>query len=362
LDRQAKLAAAIAVRGMILNATLTQMVCVASRLGIADLLKDGAKTSEELAKLTDAEAGSLYRLLRGLASVGVFAETEGRNFELTAMADCLRSDSEFSMKAYAVWGGSECWWRPWGNAYEAVKTGKSVFKSTLGVEIFEYFGQYPEMADIFNTFMNERIVPIAQAVCGAYDFSKAKKVVDVGGGGGLMLATILKENPHLSGVVQDLPSVIASEGHIIEKMGVSERCKLVGKSFFNDVPAGGDIYILSAIIHDWDDESCIKILRNCHKKIHDNGKLLLIESVIEKGNKPQFGKLTDLNMMVLAGGKERTAEEFRELLSAGGFEMELVIGTATDMSIIESVKKGKFPRVKTRGICRNRLRLSAFGG
>jgi hypothetical protein len=341
LDRQKKLAAAIAVRDMILNATLTQMVGVVARLGIADLLKDGAKTSEELAGLTDADAGALYRLLRGLASVGVFAETEGRKFELTAMADCLRSDSEFSMKAYAVWGGSECWWRSWGNSYEAVKTGRPVFKSTLGMEIFEYFGQHPEMADVFNTFMNERIVPIAKAVCGAYDFSRAKKVVDIGGGGGLMLATILRENRHLNGVVQDLPSVIASEGHIIEKMRVAERCKLVGLSFFDDVSAGGDIYILSAIIHDWDDESCIKILKNCHKQMRDGGKLLLIESVIAKGNNSQFGKLTDLNMMVLAGGKERTAEEFRELLSASGFEMERVIPTATDMSIIESVKKDK---------------------
>ncbi len=339
MDRQKKLAAATAVRDMILNATLTQMVSVAARLGIADLLKDGAKTSDKLARLTDADAEAMYRLLRGLASVGVFAEVEGRKFELTAMADCLRSDSEFSMKAYAVWGGSECWWRPWGNSYEAVKTGKNVFKSTLGVGIFEYFGQHPEMADVFNTFMNERIVPIAKAVCGAYDFSKAKKVVDVGGGGGLMLATILKENPHLEGVVQDLPNVIASEGHILEKTGVSKRCKLIGKSFFDDVPAGGDIYILSAIIHDWDDESCIKILKNCCTKMRNNGKLLLIESVIEKGNGRQFGKLTDLNMMVLAGGKERTAQEFRELLSAGGFEMKRVIPTATDMSIIESVKK-----------------------
>ena len=153
-----------------------------------------------------------------------------------------------------------------------------------------------------------------------------------------MLATILKENPHLEGVVQDLPSVIASEGYIVEKMGVTKRCKLVGKSFFDDVPAGGDIYILSAIIHDWNDECCIKILKNCHKKIHDSGKLLLVESVIEQGNGRQCRKLTDLNMMVLAGGKERTAKEFCKLLSEGGFEMKRVIPTATDMSIIESVR------------------------
>ena len=135
------LEAAIAVSDMILNATLTQMLSVAANLNIADLLKDGAKTSDELAKLTGADSESMYRLMRGLASAGVFAEIEGRKFELTAMADCLRNDSKFSMKAYAKWAGSECWWGPWGNLYEAVKTGKPVFKSTLGMEIFDYFGQ-----------------------------------------------------------------------------------------------------------------------------------------------------------------------------------------------------------------------------
>lgn len=328
--------AAVAVRDMIIGAAVTQMVSVAAGLGIADLLKDGPKSSEELCELTDTHPDGLYRLMRGLASVGVFEETSERIFELTPRASVLMKDSDYSMRAYAIWAGCRCWWQPWGNLLYSVKKGKTAIEQTLGMEIFEYFNKHKDMADIFNTFMKERIVPIGNAVCDAYDFSAVKKVVDIGGSAGGLMAAILKANPHLSGVVFDQPAVVEAGRSIIEAQELQGRMEFVGGDFFESVPAGGDIYILSAIIHDWDDQKAKVILRNCRDKIKASGRLLLVESVIKPDNEPAFGKLTDLNMLVLASGRERTENEFKELLAGAGFKLAGVIQTKCPLCILEA--------------------------
>jgi len=331
-----QLPAIIAVRDMIVGAALTQMICVAAELEIADLLNNGQKTSDELAELTNTNPKALYRLLRALASKGIFRETENKNFELTPMADCLRKDAKNSIRAYALWGGSKCWWRPWEHLMHSVKTGETAFRKVFDMELFDYFAQDPEISHIFNTFMDERIEPIAKAICDAYDFSSKKTIVDIGGGHGLLIATILNAVADMKGILFDLPEVVAHAPNILENQGVANRCEVVGGSFFDSVPASGDIYILSAIIHDWDDETSVKILKNCCKHMNADSRLLIVDAVIPQGNAPSYSKLTDLNMLVLASGRERTETEFNTLLKTAGLEMARIIPTEIALSIVEA--------------------------
>jgi len=322
---------------MIQGASITQMIHVAARLGIADLLKRGPKSCDELAGATGTHPQSLYRLLRGLASIGIFAETEERCFELTPEAQCLRSDAPDSVRTFAVWTGDEVNWKPWGQLLYSIQTGKTAFKQVFGSEIFEYFSKNPKAGDAFNRFMTERMNALVKAVASSYDFSKAKVIADIGGGQGLLLSTILKSNPKLRGILFDLPSVIKEAENVIEKTGVAERCELVGGSFFESISVTADIYILSSIIHDWDDKDAVTILKNCRKCMPRDSKLLLVETMIPPGNAPALGKLTDLNMLVLTGGMERTRSEFEALFKQTGFKLTNIIPTPSPMNIIEAV-------------------------
>jgi len=322
---------------MIQGASITQMIHVAAKLGIADLLKDGPKSCDELAKAAGAHSQSLYRLLRGLASIGIFSEVKDRCFELTPEAACLKSDAPDSVRTFAIWTGDEVNWKPWGQLLYSIQTGKTAFKQVFGSEIFGYFRKNPEAGEAFNLFMTERMNALVKAVASAYDFSKAKVIADIGGGQGLLLSTILKSNPNLKGVLFDLPAVIKEAKNVIEKSGVAERCKLVGGSFFESISVTADIYILSSIIHDWDDKNSVTILKNCRKCMPTNSKLLLIETMIPPGNEPALGKLTDLNMLVLTGGMERTKSEFEQLFKQTDFKLANVIATPSPMNIIEAV-------------------------
>lgn len=321
---------------MIQGASITQMICVAAKLGVADLLKDGPKSCDELAKATGTHSQSLYRLLRGLAGMGIFAETKERYFELTPRAACLKSDAPDSVRTFAVWTGEEVNWKPWGQLLYSIQTGKTAFKQVFGSEIFEYFGKNPKAGEAFNRFMTERMNALIKAVASSYDFSKAKVIADIGGGQGLLLSTILKSNPKLQGILFDLPAVINEAKSVIQKTGVAERCKLVGGSFFESISVTADIYILSSIIHDWDDKGSITILKNCRKSMPTGSKLLLIETMIPPGNESALGKLTDLNMLVLTGGLERTKSEFETLFKQTGFNLTNIIPTSSPMNILEA--------------------------
>ena len=319
---------------------VSQSIYVAAKLGIADLLKQGAKTSEQLANDTDVDAQSLYRVLRALSSIGIFAEGENRLFELTPLATYLQSDSPSSMRAIAIMFGSEDWrWQTWGNILYSVKTGKSAFEHTKGIPIFNYFSQNPEAAEIFNASMTSFSTIHNAAIAASYDFSSIKTLVDVGGGHGGFLSAILKANPMMKGILYDLPPVIEGARQHLEVAGLQERCLEIQGNFFESVPSGGDAYMLKNIIHDWNDESAIAILKNCHRAMPDNGKLLLVETVIPSGNEPSVGKFVDIEMLLMtSGGRERTEAEFQNLFRAAGFKLTSITPTQSPLSVIEGVR------------------------
>ncbi len=323
---------------MMTGYVVSQAIYVAAKLGIADLLKDGPRSSDELAKSVGADARSLYRVLRSLASLGVFTETNEKSFALTPLAETLRTDVPGSLHAMAVWMNEPFHWRVYEEMLHSVKTGKLAFEHVFGMEAFPYFVQNPEVAKIFDNAMTSFSLMTAPAVTAAYDFSVIKKIVDVAGGHGLLLSSILKMNPHLEGVLFDMPSVIEGAGRLIEEAGVANRCAKVAGDFFESVPAGGDAYIMKHIIHDWDDERSLVILRNCHRALVENGKLLLVEVVIPPGNEPSLGKLMDIEMMLLPGGTERTEAEYAELFAAAGFRLTKVVPTGSPVSVIEAVR------------------------
>lgn len=315
----------------------TQMVYVAAKLKLADLLTAGPRTAEDLAKSTNTHAPSLYRLLRGLASLGIFAEDAQHRFALTPLAECLRSDLPNSQQALAVMSGEEHY-QAWGQLLYSVQTGKTGFEKLYGMGVFDYLSQHEEQAKIFDAAMVGVHGRESEAMTQAYDFSQFKILADIGGGNGSLLTTILKKNPNLHGLLYDLPGVTERAKSAIAAAGLSDRIKIQGGSFFDAVPSGADAYLMRHIIHDWDDERSLTILRNIHKVIPAEGKLLLVEGVIPPGNDESFGKLLDLTMLTLPGGKERTEAEYRDLFKLGGFELTRIVPTAAEVSVIEGRK------------------------
>jgi hypothetical protein len=309
---------------------------VAAELGIADLLRDGPRTSDQLADRCGAHPQALYRLLRALASVGVFIEEEERRFGLTPAAELLRSDVPGSMRALARMYGSEQY-RAWGSLLESVRTGEPAFDGLFGSGYFEYLAHDPDANAVFNEAMTGWTSQLADAVAATYDFDRDGVVVDVGGGHGLLLSTVLRAHPAMRGILFDLPHVAASAKPLLEQAGVAARCETVGGDFFDSVPSGGTYYLLAQILHDWDDERCRVILDNCRRAMLADGRLLIVEQVIPPANEPSLGKWLDLHMLVLLAGRERSHEGYAALLESAGFELTNVIPTSSGASIVEGV-------------------------
>ena len=321
---------------MILGKARTQLIAIAAELGIADLLVDGPRSIEELAETAGAHAPSLYRVMRALASLGVFAEIQPRVFALTPLAELLRDDAPGSLRSYAVMHGSECFFRPWSQLLHGVRTGESAFEKTFGTGLFDYLQQHPGESAAFNDAMTSISRQQAVAVCDAYDFSDFGTIVDVGGGHGLLLGAILKAHPSAMGLLHDLPSVVEGARASIEAEGLNDRCRIVGSDFFRDVPGGGDAYIMKFILHDWDDVRAGKILKNCREAMAPGGRALVLEAVIPPGDAPFVGKLGDINMLVLTqGGRERTEAEFGDLFASAGLRLTRIVPTASHVSVIE---------------------------
>lgn len=322
---------------MIRGFQVTQMIYVAAKLGIADLVADGAKSSSDLASATGTHAPSLYRLLRALASLGIFAEDEQGRFGLTPLAQPLQTGVPGSLRATVLFLGGPTFQHVWGELLHSVTTGETGFQSLYGMGEWAYREQNPDLNATFNDFMTEMTRPDAAAIAAAYDFSGIKRLVDVGGGQGSLMAEILKTNPTLRGVIFDQPHVIDGASQVLEANGIADRCELVAGDFFAEVPEGADGIILKSIIHDWNDADSILILKNCRRALLPEGKLLLVEAVIPPGNAPSPGKLLDITMLVGPGGKERTEAEFRSLLAEAGLRLTRIIPTQNGRNIIEAV-------------------------
>lgn len=314
---------------------ITQGIWVAAELGIADLLIDGPRTAGELAEKTHTHGNALYRVLRALASVGIFAEDAHGRFSLTPLADLLRTDASASQRSFAIMMGAE-FHGAWGELLHSVRTGEQGFEKKFGVPFFQYMTERPERGKIYDAAMTGVHGGETEPMLDAYDFSPFQTVIDIGGGNGLVLAAILQRHPTIKGILFDLPAVADRARSIISGAGLSDRCQIVGGDFFSSVPVGGDAYVMRHIIHDWDDDEAIAILRNCREAMNPEGRILVVETVIPPGNEPCFGKWLDL-MMLVVGGCERTEEQYRRLFSEAGLKLNRIVPTALEISVIEGM-------------------------
>ena len=313
-----------------------QVLRVVGELGIADMLIDGPRTAEQLAATFGAHAPSLYRILRAAAMLGLFDEDEVGAFALTPLGEALRSDVPGSARWLAVFHGAPWHWEAWAGMVETVRTGRPSIEIVTGQPVFAYFASHPEQAEQFNLAMNAYSEYEAAAVVGAYDFSGLRRIVDVGGGQGLLLARILQQATAARGVLFDFPPVVDGARALLASEGVLDRCEIAGGDFFQSVPPQGDAYLLKNILHDFPDEPAIGLLRAIRAAMAADGRVLIVQDVIPPAGAPSVGKLLDIQMLLI-GGKERTEGEWRALFAAAGLRWSRAIPTPVGVSVIEAL-------------------------
>ena len=315
-----------------------QAMCAAAKLGVADLLGDGVSTTVELAGVLKVNEDALYRLVRALASQGIFEETRPRTFRNSGLSCALRTDEPGSLRPAFLFWGTDFYYRPFGEVLDSVQTGKPARAKLFGMSEWEYMRQHPELAIIFDDAMTNFSAMQAPAIAAAYDFGAWESIMDVGGGNGILLSQILKTHKSLRGVLADQPEVLErarKRGFLGSELAA--RTSMQPCDFFREVPSGCRAYLMKNVIHDWDDGRARDILVNLRQAVPDNGALLLVEWGLSEANLPSTGKLSDLIMLVLTGGKERTIEEYRELLAKAGFLLNKVVPTEAEFVIIEAV-------------------------
>jgi O-methyltransferase domain/Dimerisation domain len=313
---------------------VSQALHVAATLGVADQLKDGPKSYDAVARACGAHPASLYRLLRALAAVGVFHEADNKEFSLTSLGVSLTSDATGSARNYARWVGTPGQWRAWGSLLHTIQSGECAQQFACGTDAWTYRSEHPDEQAIFNSAMTGNSRLEAQAALEAYDFSRFGCIVDVGGGQGLLLKTILTACHAPHAILFDQPQVISSADCALASGHLAHRCQIVAGNFFEAVPVDGDAYVMKAILHDWDDQRAAAILRTCRRAMSPAATLFVIERVVGSPNELPEGKFSDLNMMVQYAALERTRHEFRDLLGNSGFEMTEVIPTSSPLSIV----------------------------
>lgn len=321
---------------MVLGHWVSRLIYTTATLGLADHLANGPQSAETLAGLTRTHAPSLYRFLRTLASFGLLTEGADRRFSLTPLGAALKTGAPGAARATVLTMGGESFLAAWNELPYSLQTGKPGFDKARGMPVFDWLTAHPEEAALFGETMIGVHGAEPAAVAAAYDFSKFGTVVDVGGGTGNLITTVLAAHPAPRGVLFDMPHVVVEGAKLIQQRGLSPRVTTQSGSFFETVPAGGDAYMLSHIIHDWSEEQCLTILGHCRRAMKPTSKLLIIEMVLPPGDTPHPGKLLDIMMLVGPGGQERTPEEYGALLQKAGFRLNRVVPTASAVSIVEA--------------------------
>ncbi|HXX21101.1 MAG TPA: methyltransferase [Candidatus Acidoferrum sp.] len=319
---------------MMAGAALTQAICSVAELGVADQIEPGAPRSvEHLAEVTGAHERSLYRVLRYMASCGIFRETENRHFDHTPLSAALRSDAPNSFRAagrmfYLMKDG-------WGGLHHSILTGKPGFDQAYGQPMFDFIGTHPELPAVFDAGMTSFHGHETPAMLDAYDFSGINTLADIGGGNGSLLTAALRRYPKMKGILFDLGHVVARTKERLLAAGVGDRCSIVEGSFFESVPKGADAYLLRHIIHDWTDEQSVQILNNVRNVIPPDGRVLLVEFAVPRGNERSLAKATDMLMLIYTGGLERTEDEYSSLFQQAGFRLSGVTPTASAVAVVE---------------------------
>ena len=316
----------------------SQAIGVAARLGIADHLSGEPKSAEQIARAAGANADAVNRLMRALASIGVFDLLDGGRYALAPLGQTLQTGTEGSLRQLAAAVTSYAHWTPWGRLQESMLTGRPAAKAALGMDLWEWYGAHPKEAETFSLAMGNIARLIASELLRLVDYRDTRVVADVGGAHGDLLTAVLKAKPALRGILFDLPHVIERANQPISAAGLADRCQLVAGDFFKQVPGGADTHILKQIIHDWDDDRASQILSNCHRALASNGRILLVEMLLPEDNSPGPVQFIDLNMLVLLGGRERTEAEYTRLFQQAGFQPPRFTPTQTPFTLIEAGK------------------------
>ncbi|OBG31033.1 methyltransferase [Mycobacterium sp. E3198] len=334
--RQRSAPPAAVVMELILNAWVAQAIATAADLGVADALAAGPLSGAQLADRVGADADALQRLMRALIGIGIFRQGSDGRYALNPLADALRTDAPVSMAGMARWVGSAQHREHWSHLTDAIRTGHPVVPELRGKPVFEYLADEAALGEIFNSAMTNLSEFATVPLTAAYDFSAYDTIVDVGGGHGRLLAAILQTAPRSRGVLFDLPEVVACAPELLRKYGVDDRVRIEEGSFFDSAPAGGDAYVFKNVIHDWPEEDAVRILKNVRTAARTGARLLLCEFVIPDHDRDFHGKWVDIEMLVVAGARERTADEYRRLVGQAGFRLDRIVDTVSPLSIVEA--------------------------
>ncbi len=320
---------------LLAGAWVTQSVATAARLGIPDALAAGPMTVDEIAAKAGAHRGATKRLMRMLAGIGVFAPAGGGRYALNPISEKLRDETPGSLKHMFIAETDGVHWRCWEKAVDAVRTGLPRPKPVFGLAAFDYYGQHKDEGEQFGRAMANVSGMVSKFVLDAYDFGGLKTIMDVGGGNGSMVRTILAKYPQAHGIVADLPYIADQANAAIRESGMAERCRFEPTDFFQSVPGGADGHLLKFILHDWNDDECAKILENCRAAIAPGGRLMVLEVIVPDGPESDFSHMMDMNMLVMTGGMERTAAEYEALFARGGWRLRRIVRSPSPFSVIE---------------------------
>jgi hypothetical protein len=315
---------------------VSRLLYVAAQLNLADCLADGPRTAEELARSTKTHTPSLYRLMRALVSLGLFTEDAAQRFALTPLGEALKTGAPGSARPTVLSFAGEWFMRGIDNLLYSVQTGKTGFEKAFGLAVFDWLASHPGEASLFNETMVGFHGAEPAAVAAAYDFSEFGTIVDLGGGTGNLLATILARHPEPLGILFDVPHVLHDAPALIQARGLADRIRIEAGNFFDRVPTGDDAYLLSHIIHDWNEDQCLTILANCRRAMKPSSRLLIIEMVLPASDTPHPGKMLDIIMLAFTGGQERADAEYRALLDKAGFRLARVVPTESAVSVVEA--------------------------